>query len=1240
MEVGVKRLLLALLAVIFVPALAREWVPFQSGAPERAGVFRVIESDARRTVVELDLAGVFTDELTGNGRVYTTIELGMAAGGLLTEVGSPQLPVVARFLAIPDDRAVQVRVLKSDEVSLTGYNIYPAQPPPPENRRSVPFTIDEKRYGTDEFYPDAAFRVSDPMIMRDVRLVQLVLQPARYNPVTGELRVTRHLRVELAYDGKSNVNVKHRTRPFISRTFEPLYREFIANYDFGPPQRAEDGSYLIITNDAFESAVAPFAAWKQRKGWRTKVVTLSELGGNDTARIFGYIHDAYQNWPYPPDYVLLVGDAPEYLRCNHWPGHSDASDLYYSLHEGSDILADLMISRVCVRTPAEAEATLNKLYKYEQDPYVGNAEWFGKVCALAGYEGNPRFWSMVIRVRNYTMGRPFAQFDTLFERWGLATATGLRDSLNLGRAWMLYRGHGEVQGWANVSGGWTNSNVLALNNGRMVPCVIGPTCLSGDFDNAVDCHAETWVKAGEEKGGCGYFGSSEVSYSGYNDSLATGTFLSYVDSLHYTFAQTTQWGKLFMLMAYPLPNQITEEEIYMFNNFGEPELNLWSATPRQLTVDHPATVLIGSFPFGVTVSAGDVPVANALVCVMSATDTTIYHVGHTDASGQVQFTLNTTRPGDSIYVTVTGRNLYPYKGAAMTIAPNSAYVTYLRSTPTDSPPGGNNDGIINPGEAIRLPVWVKNWGSVAANSVSAKLRTADPNIMITDSVRSFGTIGAGDSAWTGANGFGFSVATACTNGYSLRFQLVLRDANDSVWISSFGLWVGAPVLGYAGQTVNDCPPGGNGDGKIDPGETAQLMVTLRNSGMGHGYNVAAVLQSGDRRFHVSDSTGAFGLIPADSASTNTSDVFVVHADDSIPREAVIPCTLVVTADGGYRRPIAFTVTVGEIRAVDPIPDGPRQPAVYWAYDDVDTNYRQHPGFAWVEIRGIGTRLTLSDDQTVVVSLPTGFGPWTYYGQDYTHVSICGNDWVAPGSTTISAYSNTALPTTTLPAAVLLNWDDLYPPTGGGVWYYHDEANHRFIVEWDSVAYYSPRTTFEKFQLVLYDATVPSPTGDNVIDVQYLWKNGFNSSTVGLQDHTRLVAIQYLFDGTYHRGAASVAAGRAIRYVTGEPSTGVAQPEAGAGLKPSAVNLAVGSNPSPRKASIRWTMPTRERARLAIFDVGGRLTRVLVDASVGPGEYVTVWDGRDFSGRAVGAGTYLCRLETERGLKAAKLILVR
>lgn len=1211
------------------------WVPLDLGIPETQADFKVISSNSQRTVVELNLSGIYVEDVSVQDRLFQTIELRIPAGGVLTEVGAPQLPVLARFIAVPDEKNVQIKILEEDVVTLTGYNVYPAQPPLPEGRDESTgegFVIDEKRYSTDEFYPEVSARISEPMIMRDFRLVQLVLQPVRFNPVSGELRVARKLKVELRYEGYSHLNVKTRPRRRISRAFEPLYNSFIANYRFVAPEKAEDGSYLIIVNDNFVSAVEPFATWKQRKGWRTKVVTISEIGGNDTALIYNYIHNAYNNWDYPPEYVLLVGDAPEYLRCNRWPGNSDASDLYYSLHEGSDILADLMISRVCARTLSEAQVMLNKLYKYEKEPYLGNTTWFNKVCALAGYEGGTRFWSVVIRIRNYVMGNPFTQFDTLFQRWGLNTAQGLTDSLNLGRAWMLYRGHGDVSSWANVQPSWTNSNVYALNNGRMTPVVIAPTCLSGDFDNpSQDCHAEAWLKVGEEQGGCGYFGSSEVSYSGYNDSLAAGTFISYVDSLCYTFAQCTQGGKLFMLLAYPLPNDISEEEIYMFNNFGEPELNIWSQTPKELVVTHPAVVPIGSFSFPVTVTTNNNPVANAQVCVMSEQDTSVYYVAHTDASGEVLFNLETTLPGDSLYVTVTGRNLLPYLGAAITIAPNSAYVLYRRSVINDS--AGNGDGIINPGETIELPLWVKNWGLLEANSVTGKLRTSDLKITITDSVKAFGHIPAGDSAFTGPDGFGFYVAPACTNGYQLKFSLKCRDVLDSVWNSNINLVVGTPVLIYVTKTVNDPPPGGNGDGKLDPGEAAQLFVTVRNIGRGHGYSVAGKVRSGDSRLQITDSLAQFGFIPKDSTRKNSSDPFALYAQGTIPPGTAVSCTLLVTAAGNYSRTLCFEIVVGEISATDPIPDN-AQPPRYWAYDDVDTLYFQHPEFEWVEIRNVGTRLTLSDDQTKQVNLPVSFGPFVFYGQSYNQVSICSNGWIAPGYTTNNTWINTTLPNPNMPALLAANWDDLYPPYGGGVWYYHDSTNHRFIVEWDSV-YYTSSSEWDKFEIIIYDTTVTTPTGDNQIIFQFLTAHDYSSSTVGIQDPTKTIAIQYLFNTDYHRGAAGIIPNRAIKFVSGTPNTGFE--EIGVSTEIKRLELRLNQNPMREKGIVRFNLPATTEVKLGVFDITGREVRTLVAGKVVAGRHIAVWDGKDNRGRPVTPGVYFIRLNADGVGEKANII---
>ena len=69
--------------------------------------------------------------------------------------------------------------------------------------------------------------------------------------------------------------------------------------------------YLIITHDNYYNYIQPLAQWKHKKGMRTKVVKLSQIGSS-ASQIKTYITTAYNNWQIPPEFLLLVG-APNYL---------------------------------------------------------------------------------------------------------------------------------------------------------------------------------------------------------------------------------------------------------------------------------------------------------------------------------------------------------------------------------------------------------------------------------------------------------------------------------------------------------------------------------------------------------------------------------------------------------------------------------------------------------------------------------------------------------------------------------------------------------------------------------------------------------------------------------------------------------------------------------------------------------------------------------------------------------------
>lgn len=82
------------------------------------------------------------------------------------------------------------------------------------------------------------------------------------------------------------------------------------------------------------------------------------------------------------------------------------------------------------------------------------------------------------------------------------------------------------------------------------------------------------------------------------------------------------------------------------------------------------------------------------------------------------------------------------------------------------------------------------------------------------------------------------------------------------------------------------------------------------------------------------------------------------------------------------------------------------------------------------------------------------------------------------------------------------------------------------------------------------------------------------------------------------------------------------------------------NPFNPSTTLAFALPATGRARVAVFDLGGRLVRTLVDASLEAGPHQAVWDGRDDAGRVVGAGTYLARLEAAGTASTTRLTLVK
>jgi cytochrome c peroxidase len=68
------------------------------------------------------------------------------------------------------------------------------------------------------------------------------------------------------------------------------------------------------------------------------------------------------------------------------------------------------------------------------------------------------------------------------------------------------------------------------------------------------------------------------------------------------------------------------------------------------------------------------------------------------------------------------------------------------------------------------------------------------------------------------------------------------------------------------------------------------------------------------------------------------------------------------------------------------------------------------------------------------------------------------------------------------------------------------------------------------------------------------------------------------------------------------------------------------NPFVGSTLFSFTLPHAGRARLAVYDVGGRLVRLLADGQRDPGPHTVRWDGRTGAGREAPSGSYFVRLD--------------
>lgn len=184
-------------------------------------------------------------------------------------------------------------------------------------------------------------------------------------------------------------------------------------------------------------------------------------------------------------------------------------------------------------------------------------------------------------------------------------------------------------------------------------------------------------------------------------------------------------------------------------------------------------------------------------------------------------------------------------------------------------------------------------------------------------------------------------------------------------------------------------------------------------------------------------------------------------------------------------------------------NGPDRGGYRW----IDSDAPGGPTFNWVDISGTGMKITLGDDDNQ--------GPFAlgfsidFYGRLCDSVRVCSNGWLSFTSES-HQFHHFPLPDTRDPNSLLAPlWADLDPAQGGSVYYLADTAQGLFVVTWLDVPFRSSGDSCT-FQVVL------DTSGSALF--QYLRlppaaRLGSDSCSVGIEDDSGLIGLEYLRDGT-------------------------------------------------------------------------------------------------------------------------------
>lgn len=917
--------------------------------------FTLMRSEADGLRFAFGIPQMSISDFSDNGYSGKTIELNGIY--LPANAGAPNLPSSSRFIAIPNGASAKLNILGFSKEVIHNVDLLPAAAIPLGNDDSpAKYEKDIAIYEKDGFYPANPFQISEKTVIRGVEAVMLGITPFQYNPVTKDLIVYYDIEAEVVFEGgSSQFGVERLRNPWWDAILSDnvlnsnvLPRVDYASRTIGNLKSKDPGcDYLIIipTGAAFAQWADTIRVFRQHQGINTKVVNLTEVGGNTVAAIEAYVNNAYNTWNPAPAAILLLGDystnAADGIISHTLNDHPGGYNPYISDNPFADVtgdnLPDISFARITARNAAELQHMINKFLNYERTPPTSAAfynhpvtamgwqteRWFqlcsetvngfwqyglGKnpVRENAIYSGTPGgAWSSnanTTTVVNYfgPNGLNYIPANTAhLTDWG-GNATRVNNDINAGAFMLQHRDHGFEGGWGEPD--YSLTNLPGLTNQDLV-FVMSINCLTGKFNYSSECFTERFHR--HNFGALGLIAATEVSYSFVNDAYVWGAYDNMWPQFMPAFgsnpaprgilpAFSNAAGKYFLQQSsWPYNPEHKNITYNLFHHHGDGFMTVYSEVPQNLTVSHMPVLLSGMETFEVTANEG----------AMIALTVNDEIIGAAVAgSGPTAVPILVQLPGVEIRVTVTLQNYYRYEQTIGCIPPSGPYIIYNAYTINDA--AGNGNGMIDYGENISLDVAVKNVGSETAPSVQVTASSGSPYITFINNSFTVGNVEAGAIALT-QNALQFSVANNVPNNETIVISLNVTSGTNE-WISQFAVKAFAPSFSVGNMVIDDSQ--GNGNGRLDPGETVQISISATNNGQSAAQNAVGSVIANSPFINITSGNANFDVVNAGQTVTAT---YAVEVAGGAPAGTVAEFNFDLTA-GAYAAAKNFIAKIGLI----------------------------------------------------------------------------------------------------------------------------------------------------------------------------------------------------------------------------------------------------------------------------------------------------------------------------------------